>query len=190
MIGFFVVLTIIVAFTAVFVIWPFYDKYKEHSRKENDNVPVVKISYKTFLDMYETNPRRWRIRPCGTMENDFYALVKDDIWDDKQVQLFYRDDTQIQEWMSEYYTGFTQIIFSIWDFARYRYWFKQCNKTITMNRIIKNSIANQEAKKRLLDLYEKDKNIILNQEDVVNIYKEERKKVLNLFDALEDNRNA
>ena len=178
MIGFFVVLTIIVAFTAVFVIWPFCDKYKEHRRRENDNVPVVKISYEHFLTMYGTNPRRWRIRPCGTMENDFYALARDDVWDDRQTQLFYRDDTQIQEWMSDHYTGFTQVVFSIWDFVKYRRWFKNRNKEIQKSIILNQIKESNKALEDMIAQHCKDK---FNGTNLI----------LNLFDAIkEDDKNA
>ena len=157
MIGLFIVLTIIVAFTAVFVIWPFCDKYREHSRRENDNVPIVKISYKSFLNMYKTNPNRWRVRPCGTMRDDFYSLAREDeIWHDRQTQLFYRDDTEVQEWMSDHYTGFTQIIFSVWDFVKYRHWFKERNKTIQKNIILDQIRENNKALENIIAQHSKD----------------------------------
>ena len=156
MIGFFIVLIIIVAFVAVFVIWPFCDKYREHSRRENDNVPIVRISYESFLSMYKTNPNRWRVRPCGDMENDFYALAKDEIWHDKQVKLFYRDDTEIQEWMSDHYTGFTQVVFSVWDFAKYRHWFKERNRTIEKNIILEQIKNNNKALENMIAQHSKD----------------------------------
>lgn len=140
----------------IFIVWPFCDKYLEHSRRENDNVPVVSISYKSFLDMYETNPNRWRLRPYGTIENDFYSLAKDEIWSDGLTPLFYRDDTQIEEWMSDHYTGYTQVVFSIWDFAKYRHWFKKRNKAIEKDIILNQIKDNNKALENMIAQHHKD----------------------------------
>ena len=155
MIGFVVVLTIIVAFTAVFVIWPFCDKYREHSRRENDNVPIVRISYESFLNMYKTNPNRWRVCPCGTMKDEFYSLARNEIWNER-VQLFYRDDTEVEGWMSDHYTGFTQIVFSVWNFIKYRYWIRERNKTIQKNIILEQIRNNNKALENMIAQHSKD----------------------------------
>jgi hypothetical protein len=156
MTGFFIVLTTIVAFTAVFIIWPFCDKYRVHSQREADNIPMVKISYKSFLNMYKTNPNRWRVRPCGNMKDDFYSLAKDETWYDRQSQLFYRDDTYIEEWMSNRYAGFTQVVFSVWDFAKYRHWLKKRNKAIKKNIILNQIIDSNKALENMIAQHSKD----------------------------------
>ena len=107
--------------------------------------------------MYKTNPNRWRVRPCGTMRDDFYSLAREDeIWHDRQTQLFYRDDTEVQEWMSDHYTGFTQIIFSVWDFVKYRHWFKERNKTIQKNIILDQIRENNKALENIIAQHSKD----------------------------------